>query len=196
MGLPRPPGFIEARHKYLSARHGSATEESEPLAGLSAFDQVWWRLDGLSKSHARRRAELDDLVAHQRNAVTAIQGRLEEAIQSRRTEMHERLARELAAMQIDDQDRSVALNRVVTCRPGAAEPLPSLLADEGPWVRPILQGANEWIAFEHRAREQKELLASASEFINRHLGHIVELQSAQPPSGFVSREGLVECARD
>jgi hypothetical protein len=54
------PGFIEARHEFLSARLGSLTETTEPPALLSKADQIWWQLDGIRKMFSRKRAELEE----------------------------------------------------------------------------------------------------------------------------------------
>jgi hypothetical protein len=56
-------GFIEGRHRFLSARLGSQTETNEPPASVSLVDQCWWKLDGVTKAYARRRAELESLIA-------------------------------------------------------------------------------------------------------------------------------------
>jgi len=168
------PGFTEARHKYLSARLGSATEENEPPASLSAFDKVWWRLDGLGKAHARRRAELTALMGHQREVVAEVLRQLEEGAESGREALDERLAEALGAMRSDPYNPAgVELNRVVRCRPEAgvaAGPGPGAAgaAPEGPWVAPILHGTAAWLEAERATREKKELLGRAVDFIERH----------------------------
>src|SRR5712691_4055614 len=45
------PGFIEARHKYLSMQLGSVTETTAPPASLTELDTVWWKVHGLAKSY-------------------------------------------------------------------------------------------------------------------------------------------------
>jgi hypothetical protein len=52
------PGFIEARHAFLSARLGLLTETIAPPASMSELDLAWWKLDGLEKSIASERREL------------------------------------------------------------------------------------------------------------------------------------------
>jgi hypothetical protein len=45
------PGFIEARHKYLSMQLGSVTQNNEPPASLGELDNVRWKVHGLGKSY-------------------------------------------------------------------------------------------------------------------------------------------------
>jgi hypothetical protein len=56
------PGFVEFRHKFLSERLGALTETLAPPVFLSKLDRAWWKLDGMEKRAARRRAELRDFV--------------------------------------------------------------------------------------------------------------------------------------
>ena len=48
------PDFMRIRHAYLSTRLGARTELEPPPAGMLAIDQLWWRLNGAEKAHARR----------------------------------------------------------------------------------------------------------------------------------------------
>lgn len=48
------PDFMKIRHAYLSNKLGSRTETEPPPAAMLAIDQLWWRLDGAEKTHARR----------------------------------------------------------------------------------------------------------------------------------------------
>src|SRR5262245_35436490 len=52
------PGFIESRHKFLSARLGSLTETTEAPASLPTPDRIWWELDGIHKTFTRKQSEL------------------------------------------------------------------------------------------------------------------------------------------
>jgi hypothetical protein len=54
------PGFLEARHKFLSSRLGSLTETTEPPVLLSKADRIWWQLDGIRKTFSRKRAEIEE----------------------------------------------------------------------------------------------------------------------------------------
>jgi hypothetical protein len=54
------PGFIEARHKFLSARLGSWTGETRPPSSLSEADRIWWELDGIHKIFSRKRDEIQE----------------------------------------------------------------------------------------------------------------------------------------
>jgi hypothetical protein len=161
-------GFIEARHKYLSTRLGSATETSEPPDSLGELDKVWWKLDGLTKSHARRRGELVELMNHQRGAVNAIFSRIEEPIQLRRSEIDERLVRQLADMPVDAAMNTPTINRVVECDPKQTSELSTSDSGAELWMRAILQNADEWLSFEKEVREKKEYLTKANEFIDKH----------------------------
>src|SRR5262249_18290957 len=57
--------FIEARHKYLSARLGSATADARPLEVLSELDKAWWRLAGVEKAYLRMRGEITKVMAYE-----------------------------------------------------------------------------------------------------------------------------------
>jgi hypothetical protein len=166
------PGFIEARHKYLSARLGSTTETTDPPASLTGLDTVWWKLDGRIKTHSRQRAELLYLQSHQRSVMAGILDRMEEVTQRRRLEIDEQLMREIEAIEIDAaaRNKSVDLNRVVQWRPDKTGcGLSASVADpQEPWVAPILRGAEEWRSFEAQVREKKELLTKAMDFIDKH----------------------------
>lgn len=63
------PTFMEARHKYLSARLGTITETSPPPEALSELDRAWWKLDGLEKAHARKCGEIAKAAARRRQLV-------------------------------------------------------------------------------------------------------------------------------
>src|SRR5262249_54220573 len=52
------PGFIESRHKFLSARLGSLTERTVAPASLPRADRIWWEFDGVHKRFMRKQSEL------------------------------------------------------------------------------------------------------------------------------------------
>jgi hypothetical protein len=54
------PGFLEARHRFLSARLGSLTETTEPPPSPFKADRIWWELDGVHKMFSRKRAEIEE----------------------------------------------------------------------------------------------------------------------------------------
>jgi hypothetical protein len=58
------PGFMEARHKFLSGRLGSLTETTEPPASLPTADRIWWELDGIHKTFTRKRSEIQVTEKH------------------------------------------------------------------------------------------------------------------------------------
>src|SRR5262245_30969909 len=58
------PGFIEARHKFLSDRLGSLTETTEAPASLPTADRIWWELDGIHKTFTRKRSEIQGTKNH------------------------------------------------------------------------------------------------------------------------------------
>jgi hypothetical protein len=63
------PGFMEARHHFLSSRLGRRTETMEPPADFSAIDRTWWKLDGRRKSLARQRLASAEAVEHVRKVL-------------------------------------------------------------------------------------------------------------------------------
>jgi hypothetical protein len=161
-------GFIEARHKYLSARLGAATEANDPPASLSEVDKTWWKLDGLGKAHARRRAELADLMDRQRGAVAAMLNAIEDA---RWRSIADELVRDVerieTATRVDEN--SIDVKRVVEWRRGEGGSGLSMRAtgEEPPWVAPLKKSAEAWISSGKDAREKKELLARILDFIDR-----------------------------
>jgi len=54
------PDFMKIRHAFLSTTLGSRTELDAPPANLLPIDQLWWRLDGAEKAHARKIAWLGE----------------------------------------------------------------------------------------------------------------------------------------
>jgi len=172
-------GFIEARHKYLSTRLGSATETSEPPTALSEMDKVWWKLDGLKKSYERRLVELNDIANHQRSAVAVLIDQLEESFQTQRVEMEGHLMDQLRAITVEPRSGAAAVNRVVECNPGQATIVRSELVNEpqGPWVAPILKTAEQWGSIEREIRGKRELLERANEFIDKlHRDRVLQLE--------------------
>jgi hypothetical protein len=45
---------MKIRHAILSTKLGSRTELEPPPAAMLPVDQLWWRLDGVEKAHARK----------------------------------------------------------------------------------------------------------------------------------------------
>jgi hypothetical protein len=70
------PGFMEARHRFLSGRLGALTDASPAPLSLSEIDRAWWAFDGRTKAYARNRAELQAVMDWQqrclREAIDAI----------------------------------------------------------------------------------------------------------------------------
>src|SRR5262245_61868556 len=161
-------GFIEARHKYLSTRLGAATETSDPPAPLSEADKTWWKLDGLIKTHARRRAELNDLMERQRGAVETMLNAIEDA---RWGGIAEELVRDLHRIESGKavDENSLDVKRVVDWRgkEGASALSISRTGEEPPWVAPLKRSAQAWVASGRDVREKKEVLARALDFIDR-----------------------------
>jgi hypothetical protein len=162
--------FMEARHRYLSTRLGSATETEQPPPSLSELDRVWWKLDGLTKAYSNQRAELANLMNQQRGVIGSLHVRLEEVVSARRTEADERLLRTLGAMQPRDHKKPARLNRNVQLQPNEAASTgwgPSA-ADESSWVKPILEDVEEWTGFAAAVREKREFLINALEFLDKY----------------------------
>jgi hypothetical protein len=157
--------FMEARHKYLSTRLGSATEKSEPPESLSEIDKVWWKLDGLTKYYAWRRAELDDLAEQQRSATAAILKQVEQTLEAQRAKLDEQLADDLRAIENCPQKNAIPVSRVVESGPRQAtvEPPESPHGEEDPLVAPFLNNAKERILLHKELRSRKDFLARADE---------------------------------
>jgi hypothetical protein len=171
-------GFIEARHKYLSTRLGSMTETSEPPASFSEIDKAWWKLDGLTKSYARRHVELNELAEHQRNTVAATLRQMEQAAKSQRSEIDQQLMLDLKAMESGPHGSRIPVNRVIECSPlDGTSGFPTLAADrEEPWMPSIMRNAEEWTSLESQLRRKKEQLKRASDFIDKqHKERLVQL---------------------
>ena len=161
--------FMEARHRYLSTRLGSATEAAEPPSSLSELDRVWWKLDGLTKAHRRKQAELTDLMARRRTVIAALQSRLQDLLLTRRTEADERLMRELHGMDPRDQKRAAELYRSVHHPPnetgsgGGGPPA----TDDISWIEPMLDDVEEWTRFATEVAERKEFFANTLDSIEK-----------------------------
>jgi hypothetical protein len=63
------PGFMEARHKFLSSRLGQRTETTDPPDDFSAIDRSWWKLDGKRKILARKRAAAREAIERVRKVI-------------------------------------------------------------------------------------------------------------------------------
>ena len=163
------PGFVAARHKYLSTRLDSLTETEAPPESLSEIDKAWWKLDGLTKSHARRRAELVSLMERQRATVEALLARIDDL---RWSEIGERLARDLDAIAPARAPRNggVAGHRTVEWDPDQSDPvvLQSPAGEEDPWVAPLVASSEAWIAGQPEVQDKRRLLMRALEFAERH----------------------------
>jgi hypothetical protein len=84
------PGFIEARHKFLSARLGSWTETTGPPFSLSKADRIWWELDGIHKMFSRKRSEIQETMAQ---ILAVVQGEIA-AIDSEMAKQRDTINRE------------------------------------------------------------------------------------------------------
>src|SRR5215211_4030386 len=159
------PGFFEARHKYLSARLGSTTETAEPPASFGELDRIWWKLDGLAKSHARRRGELINLKDRQCSAVNAVLRRIAD---TRWSNIGEQLERDLDSIEPGSYEKPVDLHGMISYRRQQdAHGAMSLSRGEGSWVEPILRSAQAWIPIEDELRTKRGLLVRALEFIEK-----------------------------
>src|SRR5438067_190143 len=181
------PGFIQTRHDYLSKQLGRATETGEPPLGLSELDRVWWMLDGLNKSHERRRAQLVELRDHQRQLLDVLQKRLEVWIEGEREALREKLTNDVASIPIHRgvQGGGIELYHMLNA---CAESAPSDISPgaERPWVAPLDKAADSWIAFDNEAEARREALANALIWTESHYGNRLamldlEFQSASGP---------------
>jgi hypothetical protein len=172
--------FMEARHKYLSTRLGTATQTCEPPESLSELDKVWWRLDGLVKSHECRRTELNDLVKFQRIAIAALSNQVEDALPATQAEVEQKLKRKLIsdlnAIEPKSPENPVLVTRVVECGLGQAPP-DDFDGQKDPLVAAILDNAEDWISFGRWVREKKAAVQRATEFIDKlYKDRLLELE--------------------
>src|SRR5262249_33791493 len=93
------PGFIEARHKFLSARLGSLTETTEPPALLSKADRIWWQLDGIRKTFSRKRAELEETMKQLWAVVHGEIAEIDNEVAKQRHGIDQEFIKELATIQ-------------------------------------------------------------------------------------------------
>jgi len=153
--------FIEARHKYLSARLGSATADARPLEVLSDLDKAWWRLDGLEKSYLRRRAEITKLMDHERDIVRRARDRLDETTES----SSEKLIAKFLAPQPDrdagDSDMIPCLDLTRDREKRSAVVPTGVRSHSVPWVAAIAEYEQE------QETAQRRLLTRITEFIDR-----------------------------
>lgn len=157
-------GFVKGRHDYLSKRLGQATEEAEPAEGLSELDRLWWKLDGLEKSYARRRVEILQLQEHQRNALVECQ-----TVILRQQEMlGKKLAMEFTkatAPSSPDED----FERRYLLRNGDANARRDIANGQvPPLCAPLSADAEAWAAFQEEARPKRAAIARALERIEEH----------------------------
>ncbi len=164
------PTFMEARHKYLSTRLGSATETEQPPTSFSELDRAWWKLDGLTKAYSYRRAELTNLMSRQRGAIEGLHARLDELVSAHRDKADERLVRELGAMQPRNHKTLPQLNRVVQLKPyeTARTDLSPSAANETSWIKPIVDDSEQWFRFASEVREKREFLTAAVDFADKY----------------------------
>ena len=171
--------FMEARHRYLSTRLGSATETEEPPASLTELDRVWWKLDGVTKAYSRKRAELTGLISRQRDVVIALESGLQDVVRKHQTEADERLLHALSGIQPRDQ-KSATLNHMVHLKPNesASTGWNSVsIANEHPCLEPIFHDADQWTRFSTDLAEKKEFITNTLEFIDKHYkDHLLGLE--------------------
>ena len=93
------PGFIEARHKFLSGRLGFLTETTEAPAQLSEVDRIWWELDGIHKTVTRRRSEIQGTMNHLLELVHREITKIDNDAVKQRGTVNEEFIKELAIIQ-------------------------------------------------------------------------------------------------
>ena len=93
------PGFIEARHKFLSGRLGFLTETTEAPAALSKADRIWWELDGMHKTVTRRRSEIQGTMNHLLELVHREITKIDNDAVKQRGTVNEEFIKELAIIQ-------------------------------------------------------------------------------------------------
>src|SRR5262249_20974804 len=93
------PGFMEARHKLLSARLGSLTETTKPSASMSEVDRIWWELDGVHKRFSRKRVEIEESMSQLLSLVHGEIRRIASEMENRRATIDQEFIRDLAMIQ-------------------------------------------------------------------------------------------------
>lgn len=74
------PGFIEARHNYLSKRYGVLAEAQEPPYLLNDADRIWWKLNQLKLDYEQETQKLSNLLAKYRGRIKKALARLDRTI--------------------------------------------------------------------------------------------------------------------
>jgi hypothetical protein len=95
--------FMEARHRYLSTRLGSATATDPPPPTSLSLDRTWWRLDGLKKKHERMRAELESARDAHVEMLQGVMTQASKAAQARQGAINRRFMNEFPSGQAAPQ---------------------------------------------------------------------------------------------
>ena len=93
------PGFIEARHKFLSFKLGSCTETTEPPASLSKADRIWWELNGIEKTFSRKRGEIEEAMTQLLALVQGEIADIDNEMAKQREAIDREFVKELATIQ-------------------------------------------------------------------------------------------------
>jgi hypothetical protein len=159
------PSFMESRHRHLSGRLGSITATEEPPPTLTDVDRAWWKLDGCVKAYTESRHELIELRNRQRQIVETL---LEEFVRAGRGAADEKLAEALAVIQPDEHTDPPHVSGIVQVPPNAVavNPLGSSGTGKAPWVKILLDDAEQWGRFLKEARQRRESFGRMLQFID------------------------------
>jgi hypothetical protein len=165
-------GFIKGRHDYLSKRLGQTTENGEPPARFSELDRLWWKLDGLKKSHTRRRAELIELRDHELSALRKIErGHLKREA----SELARKLIAELSAGPIDQAKVESDTNVTNRGDINSHDAQPDILS---PFASSFAAHAEAWKTLEIKAQARRLATARATqEVVGTFEQRVAELES-------------------
>jgi hypothetical protein len=153
-------GFIKGRHDYLSKRLGRATEEFEAPESFSELDRLWWNLDGLNKSYARRRAELIELRDHQLSVLLELE---EGHTRRQRSELARTLVAELSKVPIDETGVNCETAFSNLLNPVAANNAHDIAGN--PFASLLSAHAEAWKGLDKRPQARRRATARALEWM-------------------------------
>lgn len=163
------PWFIEARHQHLSRQLGAITETAAPPAAFGELDRLWWKLDGLKKSHARQREELERLLVSGRDAVARLQENTAAGGKDRENDITEQLVRDLMRAR-----QETGSNESTTCVAQAIRQVSTIdVAERSADLDAVsaqswLDAERAWATLQSKLQETDRLVTQALASIEKH----------------------------
>lgn len=117
--------FMAARHMYLSERLGRATETEQPPANWLPIDRAWWRLDGATKRHERKKARLQQIHDHVVGLLDEQAYLLSKSVAIRQGEIHRRFMPEASLTLPDPAEKLSSANAFYDSRIDRPPPGPN-----------------------------------------------------------------------